>query len=99
MSSPRPLHAVPQKVNRPTRAGRCDVASQVLATGQQDTAVRVLTPVSGPSRGQIAVQVGRILVYATDRDALNSYAMAWAQAATLADQAFGPEPLPPGSAA
>ena len=68
---------------------------ETLAAGTQDTAVRVLAPLSGPHRGQIGVRVGRVLVYVANREALASFVDAWNEAAELADQAFGPEMPPP----
>lgn len=94
MSSPRSLHVVPSPVGKQSFDNRFEVASQVLAAGHQDYAVRVLTPLSGPQKGQIGVRVGRILVYVANREALSSFTAAWAEAAVLADQAFGPQ-MPP----
>lgn len=94
-STRRQLRAVPPVVGKPTFDNRFEVASQILAAGTQDYAVRVLTPLSGPHQGQIGVRVGRLLVYVANREALESFTTAWAEAAALADQAFGPEMPPP----
>ncbi len=40
--------------------------------GTQDVRVQAVTPLAGPGHGQIAVRVGRVLVYINDREALNS---------------------------
>ena len=90
MPSSRSLHVVPSPVGKQTFDNRFEVASQVLAAGHQDYVVRVLTPLSGPQRGQIGVRVGRVLVYVANREALASFTAAWAEAADLADKAFGP---------
>jgi hypothetical protein len=83
-------NTVPPARLRSTFDDRFEVASQVLAAGTQDVAVRVLPPLSGPHQGQIAVRVGRILIYTANREALASFVNAWAEAELLADQAFGP---------
>ena len=44
----------------------------------------------GPGDGQIAVRVGRLLVYVNDREALESFLDAWHRAEALADTAVGP---------
>jgi hypothetical protein len=54
--------------------------------GTQDVRVQALTPLAGPGHGQIAVPVGRVLVYVNDREALNSFLDAWQQAAEMADK-------------
>ena len=41
-----------------------------MVLGPRETAVRVLTPVSGSHGPQIAVRVGRIVVLVGDREAL-----------------------------
>ena len=38
---------------------------------------------------QLAVRVGRLLVYMNDREALDSFVDAWHRAEALADKAFG----------
>ncbi len=63
--------------------------------GTQDFRVQAVTPLAGPGHGQIAVRVGRVLVYVNDREALNSFLDAWQQAADLADKAFGVVLPPP----
>jgi hypothetical protein len=50
---------------------------------------------TGPGKGQIAVRVGRVLVYVANRQALASFLQAWAEASRLADEAFGPDLPPP----
>ena len=70
---------------------RFDVASQVMAAGAQDVHVQVIVPLSGPGKGQIGVRVGRLLVYVSNREALDSFLQAWGQAAGLAGKAFGPD--------
>ena len=67
---------VPQSRTRRSFENRFEVASQVLAAGTQDVAVRVLPPLSGPHQGQIAVRVGRILIYVANREALESFVTA-----------------------
>src|SRR5829696_5331301 len=79
----------------PRTGSSFEVAAQAIATGSQDSTVQATQPLVGTGRGQIAVRVGRILVYVTDRQALESFMSAWAEAQTLADQAFGPQLPPP----
>jgi hypothetical protein len=95
MTNKSALRSIPATAGRATFDNRFEVSSQVLAAGPQDTAVRVLAPLSGPHRGQIGVRVGRVLVYVANREALASFLDAWNEAAGLADQAFGPEMPPP----
>lgn len=95
MSIDSGLRSIPFVKGRATFDNRFDVAAQVLAAGTQDISVRVVTPLSGPHRGQIGVRVGRILVYVANREALASFVSAWNEAASLADEAFGPELPPP----
>ena len=66
------------------------VAAQAVVEGMQDIRVEAATALAGPGHGQIAVRVGRLLVYCNDRDALESFLDAWHQAEALADKAFGP---------
>jgi hypothetical protein len=66
------------------------VAAQAIVEGEQDIRVEAATPLAGPGHGQIAVRVGRLLVYLNDRDALESFIDAWRRAEALADKAFGP---------
>ena len=96
MTTSSRLQLVPDLVGKTGFHNRFDVASQVIAAGTQDTSVRVVSPLSGPGQGQIGVRVGRILVYVANREALASFVAAWTEAATRADEAFGPE-LPPPS--
>ena len=63
--------------------------------GTQEVHVQVLSPLSGPQRGQIGVRVGRVLIYVANREALASFVDAWTRAAALAEQAFGPDLPPP----
>ena len=79
----------------PRSGSTFEVSAQAIATGPQDSTVQATQPLVGTGRGQIAVRVGRVLVYVTDRDALASFTAAWAEAQTLADQAFGPQLPPP----
>ncbi len=95
MSTPRRLTAVPGPGKRDNDYG-CRVAAQAVVEGVQDVRVQALTPLAGPGHGQIAVRVGRVLVYVNDWGALNSFLDAWQQAADLADKAFGVV-LPPPS--
>jgi hypothetical protein len=68
-------------------------ANDITATRGAD--LQLIVPLSGPSKGQIGVRVGRLLVYVADREALGSFLDAWGKAAALADKAFGPAlPLP-----
>lgn len=89
------LLAVPPLVGKTGFHYRFDVASQVMAAGTQDVHVQAIVPLSGPGKGQIGVRVGRLLVYVANREALQSFRDAWAEAAALADKAFGPELPPP----
>ncbi len=88
MSTPRRLTAVPGPGKRDDDYS-CRVAAQAVMEGTQDVRVQALTPLAGPGHGQIAVRVGRVLVYVNDREALNSFLDAWREAAELADRAFG----------
>ena len=84
----RHLQAVPQRRPR-TMDQEFRVAAQAMVSGMQDVHVQAATPLAGPGHGQIAVRVGRLLVYVNDRDALDSFLDAWRQAEALADKAFG----------
>lgn len=79
----------------PHTTSHFEVAAQAIATGSQDSTVQATQPLLGTARGQIAVRVGRLLVYVTDREALESFVSAWNEAKSLADQAFGPRMPPP----
>ncbi|WP_404387410.1 hypothetical protein [Humibacillus xanthopallidus] len=79
----------------PRNTSTFEVAAQVIATGPQDSTVQATAPLVGTGQGQIAVRVGRVVVYVTDRDALQAFVSAWTEAQTLADQAFGPKMPPP----
>jgi hypothetical protein len=74
---------------------RFRVAAQAIVEGTQDIRVAAATPLAGPGHGQIAVRVGRLLVYVNEREALDSFVDAWRRAEALADKAFGPQdPVP-----
>src|SRR4051794_27800087 len=90
----RRLRQVPRPV-RDTLKYTCQVAAQANFAGTQDTRVQAATPLAGPGRGYIAVRIGKMLIYVEDRDALDSCVSAWQDAATYADQAFGPVLPPP----
>ncbi len=94
MSSPRRLAAVPGTSKEKQHDHRCRIAVQAVMEGMQEVRVQTVTPLAGPGHGQIAVRVGRILLYLNDRQTLDSFLDAWQQAAELADKAFGPV-LPP----
>jgi hypothetical protein len=70
------------------------VAAQAIVEGMQDVQVEAASVLAGPGHGQIAVRVGRLLVYLNDREALESFVDAWRRAEALAETAFGP--LDPG---
>jgi hypothetical protein len=95
----RRLAAVPGTGKVEHHDQRCRIAVQAVLEGEQDVRVQACTPLAGPGHGQIAVRVGRLLVYLNDRDALNSFLDAWRDAADLADKAFGvvlpPRPYEP----
>ncbi len=94
MSTPRRLTAVPRPGKRDDDYS-CRVAAQAVMEGTQDFRVQAVTALAGPGQGQIAVRIGRLLVYVNDREALNSFLNAWQQAADLADKAFGVVLPPP----
>ncbi len=94
MSTPRRLTAVPNAGRRDDHYS-CRVAAQAVMEGAQDFRVQALTPLAGPGHGQIAVRVGRVLVYVNTREALNSWLDAWQQASEVADKAFGVVLPPP----
>ena len=96
MTSPRRLAAVPGTGKEKQHDHRCRIAVQAVLEGTQEVRVQAVTPLAGPGHGQIAVRVGRLLVYVNDREALDSFLDAWQQAADLGDKAFGPV-LPPAS--
>lgn len=96
MTSPRRLVAVPGTGKEKQHDHRCRIAVQAVVEGMQEVRVQAATPLAGPGHGQIAVRVGRILIYINDKEALDSFQDAWAQAAFLADKAFGvarPSPM------
>ena len=95
MTSPRRLTAVPGTTKRDQYDARCRVAVQAVLEGMQEVRVQAVTPLAGPGHGQIAVRVGRVLMYINDREALDSFLDAWQQAAALGDKAFGMELAPP----
>ncbi len=94
MTAPRRLAAVPGTGKQDQYDYRCRLAVQAVVEGMQGVRVQAVTPLAGPGHGQIALRVGRILIYVNDREALDSFLDAWQQAANLADKAFG-VPLPP----
>jgi len=96
VTSPRRLTAVPGTTKRDQYDARCRVAVQAVLEGMQEVRVQAVTPLAGPGHGQIAVRVGRVLMYINDREALDSFLDAWQQAAVLVDKAFGVV-LPPAS--
>ncbi len=93
VSTPRRLAAVPGTGKEKQHDYRCRLAVQAVVEGMQEVRVQAVTPLAGPGHGQIALRVGRILIYVNDREALDSFLDAWQQAADLADKAFG-VPLP-----
>jgi len=94
VSSPRRLVAVPGTGKQQQHDHRCRVAVQAVLEGTQEIRVQAATASAGPGHGQIAVRVGRLLMYINDREALDSFLDAWQQAADLGDQAFGVVPPP-----
>ena len=96
MTAPRRLAAVPGTSKRDAHDARCRIAVQAVMEGMQEVRVQAVTPLAGPGHGQIAIRVGRVLIYINDREALDSFLDAWQQAADLGDKAFGPV-LPPAS--
>ena len=96
MSTPRRLTAVPGTGKEKQHDHRCRIAVQAVLEGIQEVRVQAVTPLAGPGHGQIAVRVGRMLIYVNDREALDSLLDAWQRAGDLADKAFGVV-LPPPS--
>ena len=94
MTAKRHLEVVPKHSKR-INDHQFRVAAQAMVTGMQDIQVQAATPLAGPGHGQIAVRVGRLLVYDNDRGALESFIDAWSKAAALADKAFGVVTPPP----
>ena len=95
MSTPPRLTSVPRPGKRDDDYG-CRVAAQAVLEGKQDVRVQALTRLAGPGHGQLAVRVGRVLVYVNDLEALNGFLDGWREAAELADKVFGVV-LPPPS--
>ena len=93
MASPRRLVAVPGTGKETQHDHRCRIAVQAVLEGMQEVRVQAATPLAGPGHGQIAVRIGRLLIYLNDREALDSFLDAWQQAAWLSDKAFGPKPM------
>ncbi len=93
MTAPRRLTAVPGRGKRDDDY-LCRVAAQAVMEGTQDIRVQAHMP-TVPGNGQIAVRVGRLLVYVNDREALDSFLDAWQQAADLGEKAFGVVLPPP----
>lgn len=79
----------------PRTNSKFEMAAQAIVTGPQDITVQATMPIVGTGRGQVAVRIGRLLVYVTDREALESFVSAWREAESLADEAFGPTLPPP----
>jgi len=96
VTSPRRLAAVPGTGKEQRHDHRCRIAVQAVLEGMQEVRVQAVTPLAGPGHGQIAIRIGRLLIYVNDREALDSCLDAWQQAADLADKAFGVV-LPPPS--
>ncbi len=95
MTSPPRLAAVPGTGKRDPYDYRCRVAVQAVLEGLQEVRVQAVTPLAGPGHGQIAIRLGRILVYINDREALDSLLDAWRQAVDLGAKAFGVVLPPP----
>jgi hypothetical protein len=95
VTSPRHLTAVRGTSKRDQYDARCRVAVQAVLEGMQEVRVQAVTPLAGPGHGQVAVRVGRLLIYINDREALDSFLGAWQQAAELGDRAFGVALPPP----
>jgi hypothetical protein len=89
MTSARHLKAIQTRSTR-VNDNQFRVAAQAIVEGNQDIRVEAATPLAGPRHGQIAVRVGRLLVYLNDRAASDSFMEAWRTAESLADKAFGP---------
>ena len=89
MTAPRRLAAVPGTGKRDSHDARCRVAVQAVMEGMQEVRVQGVTPLAGPGHGQIAIRLGRVLIYLNDREALDSLLDAAQQAAELGDKAFG----------
>ncbi len=71
---------------------RMQVATQAIFAGPQDHRVFAMTPqATGRGYGDIAVRVGRVLLYLEDRQALQAWTTAIGKATDLADSAFGPD--------
>lgn len=96
MSSPPRLVAVAGTGKQQQHDHRCRVAVQAVLEGMQEVRVQAATAAAGPGHGQIAIRVGRILIYVNDREALDSFLDAWQQAADLGNNAFGAV-LPPAA--
>ena len=88
-TAPRHLNVVKGRSTR-INDNQFRVAAQAIVEGMQDIRVEAATALAGPGHGQIAVRVGRLLVYLNDREALESFTDAWRRAEALADKAFGP---------
>ena len=89
MTAPRRLAAVPGTGKRDLHDARCRVAVQAVMEGMQEVRVQAVTPLAGPGHGQIAIRLGRVLIYLNDREALDSFLDASSRAADFGDQAFG----------
>ena len=96
MTQPRRLTSVPGTSKQEHYDHRCRVAVQAVMEGVQEVRVQAVTPLAGPGHGQIAIRLGRVLIYLNFLQALESLQDAWQQAADLGDSAFGVA-LPPPS--
>jgi hypothetical protein len=95
VTTARRLAAVPGTGKEKQHDHRCRIAVQAVLEGMQEVRVQAATPLAGPGHGQIAIRVGRLLIYINDREALDSFLDAWRQAAELGDKAFGVVLPPP----
>ena len=89
MTRPRRLTSVPGTSKQEQHDHRCRVAVQAVMEGMQEVRVQAVTPLAGPGHGQIAIRLGRVLIYLNDRQALESLQDACQQASEHGDKAFG----------
>lgn len=69
---------------------RTAVIASVRLAGEQETSVRaVTTPASRAGHGQIAIRLGRVLLYVEDRVALDAIIRTIRTAETHADAVYG----------
>ena len=78
---------------RPSSAeSDCRVAVQIIFSGDQPCSVRaVVAAASRDGQAHVAVRIGRLLFYITDRAALASWQSAWRRAEELAERVFPEE--------